>query len=65
MITIEAVLGDIDKLEKNETITSEQRLIGIIKVIMRFVSTMRSNQLLTEEEKKEIKIKKTKRVEKK
>lgn len=65
MITIEAVLGDIEKLEKNESITSEQRLIGIIKVIMKFVSTMRSNQLLTEEEKKEIKAKKTKRVEKK
>lgn len=65
MITIEAVLGDIEKFEKDEKMTPETRLIAIIKVIMRFVSTMRSNQLLTEEEKKEIKIKKVKRVEKK
>jgi hypothetical protein len=65
VITIEAVLGDIEKFEKDEKMTPETRLIAIIKVIMRFVSTMRSNQLLTEEEKKEIKIKKVKRVEKK
>jgi hypothetical protein len=51
MITIEAVLSDIEKFEKDVTMSPETRLIAIIKVIMKFISTMRSNQLLPEGEK--------------
>jgi len=63
MITIEAVNSDIDKISADDKLTETQKLIQIIKVIMKFVSTMRSNQLLTEEDKKELK--KRKKEEKK
>jgi len=58
MITIEAVLSDIDKIEADGALTDARKLIQVIKVAMKFLSTMRSNQLLTEEDKKELKSKK-------
>jgi hypothetical protein len=58
MITIEAVNSDIDKISADDKLTDVQKLIQIIKVVMKFVSTMRSNQLLTEEDKKNLKLRK-------
>ena len=52
MITIEAVESDLDKIDKNEVMSDSQKLIAVVKVAMKFLSTMRSNQLLTEEDKK-------------
>jgi hypothetical protein len=60
MITIEAVNSDLDKIaEKNPSeILTVGSVVAIVKVVMKFLSTMRSNQLLTEEDKKELKAKK-------
>ncbi len=58
MITIEAVISDIEKIEINEAISDTRKLIQIIKIVMKFISTMRSNQLLTEEDKKELNVRK-------
>ena len=58
MITIEAVLSDIDKIELDSKLSDSQKLIQVIKVAMKFLSTMRSNQLLTETDKTELKIRK-------
>lgn len=60
MITIEAVNSDLDKIvgtNPSEMLTVGS-VVAIIKVVMKFLSTMRSNQLLTEEDKKELKAKK-------
>jgi len=60
MITIEAVNSDLDKIataNPNNSL-SVKVVIEIVKVVMKFLSTMRSNQLLTEEDKKELKAKK-------
>jgi len=56
LITIEGVLEDLDGIEKGEyqgkkLVTESEKLIATVRVIMKFLSTMRSNQLLTEEEK--------------
>ena len=60
MITIEAVNSDLDKIvgtNPSEMLTLGS-VVAIVKVVMKFLSTMRSNQLLTEEDKKELKAKK-------
>ena len=60
MITIEAVNSDLDKIvgtNPSEMLTLGS-VVAIVKVVMKFLSTMRSNQLLTEEDKKELKSKK-------
>jgi len=54
MITINAVNTDLDAIEKDEALKPEVKIIRALKVMMKFLSTMRSNQLLTEEEKKVI-----------
>ena len=59
MISIEAVTSDLDAINNGtgayaDLKTDSQKLIAIVKVIMKFLSTMRSNQLLTEEEKKKL-----------
>ena len=65
MITVEAVLSDIEKIEKDENMSEQKKLFAVVKLVMKFLSTMRSNQLLTEEEKKVISEEKAKRKEKK
>lgn len=65
MITVEAILSDLEKIEKNEKLSEQQKLFAALKLVMKFLSTMRSNQLLTEEDKKRIAIEKAKRAEKK
>ena len=59
MITIEAVISDLDAISKGTGIyanlkTDTEKIIEAIKVVMKFLSTMRSNQLLPEDEKKRI-----------
>jgi len=61
MITLEAVLSDIEKIEKDDNMSEQKKLFAVVKVIMKFLSTMRSNQLLTEEDKKRIATDKAKR----
>ncbi len=51
MITIEAVLSDIDKIEADIHLSDTKKMIRVIKVAMKFISTMRSNQLLPESQK--------------
>ncbi len=58
MITIEAVLSDIDKIESDASMSDTRKLIQVIKVVMKFMSTIRSNQLLTESDKQELKLQK-------
>jgi hypothetical protein len=50
MIKVEDALKDLEALEKDATVEGKV-LIKIAKVLIKFLSTMRSNQLLTEEEK--------------
>lgn len=57
MITVEAALSDLEKIEKDETLKPEAKILRAMKLIVKFLSTMRSNQLLTDEDKKTIKIK--------
>jgi len=57
MITIEAVNSDLDKIaEKNPSeVLTVGSVVAIVKVVMKFLSTMRSNQLLTEQDKVDLK----------
>lgn len=61
MITVEAAVSDLEQIEKDVSLTDTQKLIKAIKVLVKFLSTMRSNQLLTEEDKKVIKLRKEKK----
>lgn len=63
MITVEGALKDLEAIEK-ETDSSSKAIIKAIKVLVKFMSTMRSNQLLTEEEKVTIRKAKEARVAK-
>lgn len=58
MITIEAVNSDLDKIEAENSTINVKFIVAVVKVIMKFLSTMRSNQLLTETDKTELKIRK-------
>jgi hypothetical protein len=58
MITIEAVNSDLDKIEKENSTISVKFIVAVVKVVMKFLSTMRSNQLLTEKDKIDIQAKK-------
>ena len=51
MITVEAVLSDLEKIEKDPELTDLQKYFASLKLVMKFLSTMRSNQLLPESEK--------------
>ena len=55
MITVEGALTDLEVIEKDLTITSDVKIIRALKVVVKFLSTMRSNQLLTEQDKVGIK----------
>jgi hypothetical protein len=60
MITVEGALKDLEVIEK-EGDASAKAIVKALKVVVKFLSTMRSNQLLTEEDKKAIKAAKAKR----
>jgi len=51
LITVEGALTDLEVIEKDLTITSDVKIIRALKVVVKFLSTMRSNQLLTEQDK--------------
>jgi hypothetical protein len=65
MITIEAVNSDLDKIEKENSTISVKFIVAVVKVVMKFLSTMRSNQLLTEKDKVDIQSKKNEKAGKK
>jgi len=66
MITIEDALKDLDALIADAT--KEGNTVAVYylkaqKVLLKFLSTMRSNQLLSEDDKKRIAVEKAKRNE--
>jgi hypothetical protein len=55
MITVEGGLKDLEAIEATTTDAGAKAIIQALKVMLKFLSTMRSNQLLTEEDKVRIK----------
>lgn len=51
VITVEGALKDLETLEKETNDTGAKAIVKALKVVVKFLSTMRSNQLLTDEEK--------------
>jgi hypothetical protein len=51
MITVEGALKDLEVIEKEAADSGSKAVVKALKVVVKFLSTMRSNQLLTEEEK--------------
>jgi hypothetical protein len=51
MITVEGALKDLEVIEKEANDTGAKAVVKALKVVVKFLSTMRSNQLLTDEEK--------------
>lgn len=58
MITKEDALEDLEKIEKSATSPLEKVVVQVAKVLVKVLATIRSNQLLTEVEKAEIKARK-------
>jgi hypothetical protein len=54
MITVDGALKDLEAIEKEATDNGAKVVVKALKVVVKFLSTMRSNQLLTEEEKANI-----------
>lgn len=65
MITDKDALSDLEKIEKEEGVSGEVKIVRALKVVIKFLSTMRSNQLLTDEDKAAIKKARIERQEKK
>jgi len=55
MITREAALDDLQKLEKEATDKVSKVIIEVARVIIKMLATIRSNQLLTDADKVAIK----------
>jgi len=51
MITVDGALKDLEAIEKEATDSGAKAVVKALKVIVKFLSTMRSNQLLTEADK--------------
>ena len=51
MITVEGALKDLEAIEQEATDAGAKAVVKALKVVVKFLSTMRSNQLLTEDEK--------------
>ena len=51
MITVDGALKDLEAIEKEATDAGAKSVVKALKVVVKFLSTMRSNQLLTDEEK--------------
>jgi len=54
VITVEGALKDLEAIEKEATDNGVKAVVKALKVVVKFLSTMRTNQLLTEPEKIEI-----------
>jgi len=61
MITVEGALKDLEAIEKEANDTGAKAVVKALKVVVKFLSTMRSNQLLTEDDKKRISAEKAKK----
>jgi hypothetical protein len=62
MITIEGALKDLEAIEKEAQDAGSKAVVKALKVVIKFLSTMRSNQLLTEDDKKRIGVEKAQRL---
>jgi hypothetical protein len=51
MITVEGALKDLEAIEKEAGDAGSRAVVKALKVVVKFLSTMRTNQLLTDEEK--------------
>lgn len=51
MITVEGALKDLETIEKESVDVNTKAIVKAIKVVVKFLSTMRTNQLLTDAEK--------------
>jgi hypothetical protein len=51
MITVEGALKDLEAIEKEAGDSGSKAVVKALKVVVKFLSTIRSNQLLTEPEK--------------
>lgn len=54
MITVEGALKDLEVIEKEADDAGAKAIVKALKVVVKFLSTMRTNQLLTDEEKRAI-----------
>lgn len=63
MITVEAALSDLDKMISETDDKNTKILVKGIKVLVKFLSTIRTNQLLSEDEKKQIRESKNKKTQ--
>jgi hypothetical protein len=61
MITVDGALKDLEAIEKETNDEGSKAVVKALKVVVKFLSTMRSNQLLTEDDKKRIGAEKAKR----
>ena len=65
MITVEAALSDLEAIGKGEGKYSGksdvEKIVEVAKVLVKFLSTMRSNQLLTDADKARIREARAKR----
>lgn len=55
MITREAALDDLEKLEKEVSGEESKVIVKVAKILVKMLATIRSNQLLTDEDKVRIK----------
>jgi hypothetical protein len=62
MITIDGALKDLEAIEKEAQDAGSKAVVKALKVVIKFLSTMRSNQLLTEDDKKRIGVEKAQRL---
>jgi hypothetical protein len=65
MITVEGALKDLEAIEQEAGDSGSKAVVKALKVVVKFLSTMRSNQLLTEGDKVSIQKAKAERPAKK
>jgi len=65
MITVDGALKDLEAIEKETSDSGARAIVKALKVVVKMLSTMRSNQLLSEDDKRRIAAEKAKRAEKK
>jgi len=51
VIKVDAAMEDLDKIEADVKLSDGAKILRALKVLLKFLSTMRSNQLLTEKDK--------------
>jgi len=51
LITVEGAIKDLELIEAEATDAGAKSVVKALKVVVKFLSTMRSNQLLTEQDK--------------